>query len=74
MRPGNAAAQHPADASPIVQPIEDVLEAAVSGGYVGAWPWSFSGTDDYGRLPVEPLRAFAARHPQLVNPRAVGSS
>ena len=72
--PGNAAAQHPADASPIVQPIEDVLEAAVSGGYVGAWPWSFSGTDDYGRLPVEPLRAFAARHPQLVNPRAVGSS
>jgi hypothetical protein len=48
-----------------------VLEAAVAGGYVGAWPWSFSGTDGYGRLPLGPLHAFAVRHPELVNPRAV---
>jgi hypothetical protein len=50
--------------------LEGYLEAAVSGGYAGAWPWSFSGTDAYGRLPPAPLRRFAARHPDLVNPRA----
>jgi hypothetical protein len=42
----------------------------VHSGYAGAWPWSFSGTDDYGRIPAEPLRAFALRYPALVNPRA----
>jgi len=46
----------------------------VTAGYAGAWPWSFSGTDAYGRLPVEPLRRFAERHPELVNPRALDRS
>jgi len=35
----------------------------VNAGYAGAWPWSFSGTDAYGRLPVEPLRRLAKNHP-----------
>ena len=51
-------------------PLDDCLERALAGGYAGAWPWSFSGTDDYGRIPAEPLRAFALRYPALVNPRA----
>ena len=72
--PGNPAEQHPPNASPVVQPLDVVLESAVQGGYAGAWPWSFSGTDGYGRLPSAPLRTFAARHPDLVNPRAVGTS
>jgi len=46
----------------------------VTGGYAGAWPWSFSGTDHYGGLPVEPLRRFAEKYPALVNPRAFVSS
>jgi hypothetical protein len=50
--------------------IGEYLEFAVDAGYMGAWPWSFSGTDAHGSVPVEPLRAFAARHPDLVNPRA----
>lgn len=50
--------------------LDAYLRFAVGAGYAGAWPWSFSGTDAYGRLPVEPLRQFAARHPELVNPRA----
>ncbi|MBI3049104.1 MAG: hypothetical protein HYY76_12425 [Acidobacteria bacterium] len=50
--------------------VDEYLEFALSAGYAGAWPWSFSGTDRYGRLPREPLRRFAARHPELVNPRA----
>ena len=72
--PGNAAVDHPPGASPIALDMTEVLDAAVRGGYAGAWPWSFSGTDAYGRLPVEALRAFATRHPHLVNPRALASS
>jgi hypothetical protein len=69
--PGHPAEQHPPSAWPAAQRIEEVLEAALQGGYVGAWPWSFSGTDGYGRLPTPPLQEFAARHPDLVNPRGV---
>ena len=50
--------------------LDDMLSFALETGYCGAWPWSFSGTDAVGRLPIEPLQRFAARHPELVNPRA----
>jgi hypothetical protein len=50
-------------------PLDECLEKALAGGYIGAWPWSFSGTDRYGRLPVDALRRFGERHPELVNPR-----
>lgn len=69
--PGNGPEQHPPNVTPPPTTVEEYLEFAVRGGYAGAWPWSFSGTDAYGRLPVGPLRRFAARHPELVNPRAV---
>jgi hypothetical protein len=69
--PGNAPAQHPAGTSPPPTTLEQYLEFAVANGYAGAWPWSFSGTDAYGRLPEAPLRQFAARHPQLVHPSAL---
>ena len=49
----------------------EYLERALQAGFAGAWPWSFSGTDRYGRLPAERLRRFAERHPDLVNPRAI---
>lgn len=68
--PGNGPEQHPEGASPPAHTLDEYLEFALSGGFAGAWPWSFSGTDAYGRLPVPPLRRFAARHPELVNPRA----
>lgn len=67
--PGNGPEQHPHDACPPTTTLEQYLEFAVDGGYAGAWPWSFSGTDAYGRLPAGPLRRFADRHPDLVNPR-----
>ena len=65
--PGNAPERHPEGASPPPTTLEQYLEFALRGGYAGAWPWSFSGTDAYGRLPMEPLRRFAAAHPELVN-------
>jgi hypothetical protein len=67
--PGNGPVQHPDGESPPDTTLEEYLEFAVSAGYLGAWPWSFSGTDAYGKLPEEPLRAFARRHPELVNSR-----
>ena len=47
----------------------EYLEFALASGYAGAWPWSFSGTDAYGRLPAGPIIAFGRAHPGLVNPR-----
>jgi hypothetical protein len=72
--PGNGPEQHPPGASPPPTTLEEYLEFALAGGYAGAWPWSFSGTDAYGRLPVEPLRRFAARYPGLVHPLAALST
>ena len=68
--PGSGPEQHPPDVEPPPTTTELYLEFAVQGGYAGAWPWSFSGTDAYGRVPADPLHAFALRHPTLVNPRA----
>ena len=67
--PGNAPERHPPGASPPGTTLADYLEFAYRAGYVGAWPWSFSGTDAYGPLPAEPLRAFGLTHPDVVNPR-----
>jgi hypothetical protein len=67
--PGNGPAQHPPGAAPPPLTLGDYLEFAVQSGYAGAWPWSFSGTDGYGRLAADPLREFGRTHPDLVNPR-----
>jgi hypothetical protein len=69
--PGNGPEQHPAHASPPPTTLDDYLAFAVTSGYAGAWPWSYSGTDAYGRIPRDPLRRFAERHPDLMNPRAL---
>jgi hypothetical protein len=72
--PGDALTHHPPGASPPPTTLGEYLEFAVTSGYAGAWPWSFSGTDDYRTVPEEPLRAFARRHPDLVNLRCVERS
>lgn len=68
--PCDGANQHPTGAFPPARTMAQYLDFALEQGYAGAWPWSFSGTDGYGRLPAEPLLAFARQHPNLVNPRA----
>lgn len=65
--PGNGPMQHPTWASPPPWTLADYLAFAIGGGYAGAWPWSFSGTDAYGRLPREPLFEFSRNYPQIVN-------
>jgi len=71
--PGNGPVQHPPGVQPPEWTLAEYLEFALHSGYAGAWPWSFSGTDAYGRLPAEPLREFALRYPALVNPRATAT-
>jgi hypothetical protein len=67
--PCDAPRQSPPGTSPPSRTLDEYLEFALARGYAGAWPWSFSGTDGYGRMPREPLLQFARRHPGLVNPR-----
>jgi len=47
---------HPPDHLPPAYTMRDYLALARDGGYLGAWPWSFKGTDAFG--PVD-LGAFA---------------
>ena len=37
--------------------VADHLAAAAAGGYLGAWPWSFKGTDAFGAVELTSLRA-----------------
>ena len=67
--PGDGPSQHPSGASPPATTLDDYLTFAVEGGFMGAWPWSFSGTDAYGPVPRPALLRFAERYPGLVNPR-----
>jgi hypothetical protein len=69
--PGDGAHRHPAGVSHPERTLEEYLEFALNAGYAGAWPWSFSGTDDYGRLPETALIDFARRHEALVNQRCI---
>ena len=68
---GEGVRRHPPGVLHPERSIEEYLEFALAGGYAGAWPWSFSGTDDYGPLPETPLLEFARRHEALVNPRCL---
>lgn len=68
--PGNGPARHPAGTYPPPTTLAHYLDFAVTAGYAGAWPWSYSGTDGYGRLPEAPLQAFAQRFPEWANTRS----
>jgi hypothetical protein len=54
--PGNADRQHPADHAPPPFSLEDYLTLAREGGYLGAWPWSFKGVDDFGAVDIDSMR------------------
>jgi hypothetical protein len=70
--PGDPLSRHPAGSSPAPIALDAYLEFALARGYLGVWPWSFSGTDGYGTLPVDEVRAFGRRHPGVVNSRFIG--
>ena len=53
--PSNPRAQPAGHLSPAFS-VADYLAAAEAGGYIGAWPWSFKGTDAFGAVDVTALR------------------
>lgn len=47
---------HPADRLSPAYTVADYLRLAREGGYMGAWPWSFKGTDAFGVVDLTVLR------------------
>ena len=41
--------------------LEDYLQLARDGGYLGAWPWSFTGVDAFGAADLRALAAWRGR-------------
>ena len=48
--------QHPPSHLSPAYSIADYLQRASAGGYLGAWPWSFQGTDAFGSVDLAALR------------------
>jgi hypothetical protein len=44
--------QHPPGHLPPAYSARDYQDLAREGGYLGAWPWSFKGVDDFGAPPI----------------------
>lgn len=64
--PANGANRHPADHRPVPFSLREYHEMAVRGGYLGAWPWSFKGVDDFGPVNArEMLAATRAGRPMI---------
>jgi hypothetical protein len=59
--PGNGDRQHPPDHVPPPVSLMDYLNHAREGGYLGAWPWSFKGVDEFGAVDADAMRAWIAR-------------
>jgi hypothetical protein len=49
---------HPADHLPPAYTAADYIGLAEAGGYMGAWPWSFKGTDAFGPVDMESFRGL----------------
>jgi hypothetical protein len=54
--PANGDRQHPADHAPPPFTLEDYLTHAREGGYLGVWPWSFKGVDEFGAVDADRMR------------------
>jgi hypothetical protein len=67
---------HPASHLSPAYTLADYLALARDGGYLGAWPWSFKGTDAFGAIDVTVLAASlrTAREPGRVRPTENESS
>ncbi len=55
--PANGARLCPADHQPPNASLDDYIQLARRGGYLGAWPWSFKGVDAFGAVAPDELRS-----------------
>src|SRR5262245_36855271 len=60
--PAHADRQHPPDHVPPPFTLEEYLDLAREGGYLGAWPWSFKGVDAFGAVDASAFRQWIERH------------
>jgi hypothetical protein len=60
--PANADRQHPPDHAPPPFTLEEYLDLAPQGGFLGVWPWSFKGVDDFGAVDASAFRRWIETH------------
>jgi hypothetical protein len=58
--PANGDRQHPPDHVPPPFSLADYVSLARDGGYMGVWPWSFRGVDDFGAVDADAFRRSLA--------------
>ena len=54
--PGSPRKRELGMSGPPAYSLDDYLRLARDGGYLGAWPWSFKGTDAFGAVDLTTLR------------------
>jgi hypothetical protein len=60
--PANGHFRHPEASAPPTCSMEEYLDYARRGGYLGAWPWSFNGIDEFGAVSRAAFAAWVAGH------------
>ena len=60
--PGNGHLQAPPEFVLPICSMEEYLDCARTGEYVGAWPWSFKGIDGFGAVDRAQFQTWVARH------------
>jgi hypothetical protein len=62
--PGNGDRRHPRGHRPPPRPPAQYISHARAAGYLGAWPWSFKGVDEFGAVePASRLQGHEATRP-----------
>lgn len=56
--PANGDRCHPDGHHPPAFSLSDYLDLARDGGYLGAWPWSFNGVDDFKAVDAAAMRSW----------------
>lgn len=59
--PANGHFRHPPTFALPTCSMQEYLDYAHRGGYLGAWPWSFNGIDEFGAVDGAALAAWAGR-------------
>jgi hypothetical protein len=60
--PAHADREHPPSHTPMPYVLADYLAMARTGGYLGVWPWSFRGVDEFGAVTPDQYRDALATH------------
>ena len=65
---------HPPEHHPPPFSLENYLDLARDGGFLGAWPWSFKGVDQFGAVDAQAMREWIERNSRSGGDRPSGLS